>query len=47
MKTLGAYFSVAFSVTQPDDDGAVGVGVGVAVTDAEVVLEGFVSEAAD
>lgn len=46
MKTFGGYFSVAFSVTQPDDAGAVGVGLGVAVTDADSLARGVANEAA-
>jgi hypothetical protein len=46
MKTFGAYFSVAFSVTQPEDAGAVGVGVGVALGDADSLARGVVDEAA-
>ncbi|MBT2596226.1 hypothetical protein [Arthrobacter sp. ISL-72] len=47
MKTFGGYFSVAFSVTQPDDAGAVGVGVGVALGEADSLARGVVIEAAD
>ncbi|MGX9902045.1 hypothetical protein ACW0JT_23495 [Arthrobacter sp. SA17] len=42
---MGAYFSVAFSVMQVDDAGAVGVGVGVA--DADSLVRAVVDEAAD
>jgi hypothetical protein len=47
MKTFGAYFSVAFSVMQLDDAGAVLVGAGVAVTDADSLARGVETEAAD
>lgn len=47
MKTLDAYFSVAFSVMQVDDAGAVGVGVGVAVGEADSLVRAAVDEAAD
>ena len=47
MKTLGAYFSVAFSVVQVDDAGAVGVGVGLAVEDADSLVRAVADEAAD
>lgn len=47
MKTFGAYFSVAFSVMQADDAGAVGVGVGVAVEDADSLARAAMDEAAD
>ncbi|WP_347559543.1 hypothetical protein [Arthrobacter sp. S39] len=47
MKTFGAYFSVAFSVTQADEAGAVRVGVGVAVEDADSLVSAAVDEAAD
>jgi hypothetical protein len=47
MKTIGEYSSVAFSVTHSDDAGAVGVGVGVALGDADPVARGVETEAAD
>lgn len=47
MKIFGAYFSVAFSVTQAEDAGAVRVGVGVAVVDADSLVSAAVDEAAD
>jgi hypothetical protein len=45
MNTFGGYFSVAFSVMQADDAGAVGVGVGVGVADADPVAIGVDNEA--
>lgn len=47
MQTLGAYFSVAFSVIQADGAGAVGVGVGAAVEDAVSLVRAALDEAAD
>ena len=47
MKTFGAYFSVALSVTQADEAGAVRVGVGVAVADADPLVSAEVDEAAE
>jgi hypothetical protein len=47
MKISGGYSSVALSVRQVDDDGAVGVGVGVAVSEADSVVEGVLDEATD
>ncbi|MEW9872613.1 hypothetical protein [Arthrobacter sp. HS15c] len=47
MTTLGAYVSVAFSVTQADEAGAVRVGVGVAVADADSLVSAAVDETAD
>jgi hypothetical protein len=47
MKTFGGYFSVAFSVRQADEAGAVALGVGTAVADAESLTREELSEAAD
>jgi hypothetical protein len=41
------YFSVAFSVMQADDAGAVRVGVGVAVADADSLVRAAVDEVAE
>jgi hypothetical protein len=47
MNTFGEYSSLAFSVTQSEDAGAVGAGVGVALGDADSVSKGVETEAAD
>jgi hypothetical protein len=47
MKIFGEYFSVAFSVRQADEAGAVGVGVGVAVADSDPLEREAPMEAAD
>jgi hypothetical protein len=47
MKISGGYSSVALSARQVEDDGAVGVGVGVAISEAGSVVEGVLDEATD